>query len=145
MVQHASQLLLSLVVRKVRCQSWPYFTLESLLGSYLLSHFTCGVCWTRPPPTKPLRVFFQSALVSVFAYFQLLCRLGERWIFFWVGGTSPRSWTYWRRFLVRYGFPWLWNMEIGPSKVYELFFLFVRDEQTVQSVALLVKAHSTRL
>lgn len=112
--QHASHLLLILVVRRMRCQLWDGLTLKSLLGFYPQSLCLRGVCWTSLPPTRPRSFVFRRVPDLVFACSRLLCRLGGKRVSIWVAVISPHSWVYWRRFTVCYCCPWLRNMDIGP-------------------------------
>lgn len=125
MIHHASCLLRSLVIRRVRCQLWARLTFESLPGSHLLNCCSSGICCGTNSPANTHSLIFQRALVLMFTCSQLLGRQGGRYASIQVTMLSHCSIICWRRFTERYSFPWLPTRETGSLRCIGRIFCFL--------------------
>lgn len=140
----ASQLLLFLVVRIVRCHHWACIISEFLPRSGLLSLCSGGVCSTRHPPVGSRSLIFRRTPVLSFPCFWLLCGLEGRCVPIWAAVISPRLKVYWRKLTVWYGFLRS-STEIGSSKVHLSCYLINTNMRPVRYTVSLVGAYSTWL
>lgn len=141
--QHATQLLCSPSEWRISYQLWACLMSKSLLGAYLLSLFSDGICCTRHSYLGPRHLVFRRSLVLLLAYYRLFCHLEEGCISIWNAVITRLSKICWRRLTEWGGYPWLRPTEIGPCKIHWSFLMFTRDDRTVCCTVSLVKAHST--